>query len=280
MQSIASGDPKIKEKIQLDIEVSKLRNEQNNHNKTIIQYQRLADEIPKKLEATENNLVKAKTDLDTYTTNYATMRNVPHDGDKKPFQITLNDIEYYDRKSASEVLEPLISKAIYSETPMQTVGNYCGFALKIEKGNDYLTENPCYDIVLTAKLQHRLSVEVNGDHISGTGAITRLENFAKAEFDKTVSQLSTAVEKLQSDLTNAIEGAIKPFEKADLLKQKEERLAELNAYLSRPDNEIMSDELEEDIDQSVALESKVENIQEPKEETLDNTTQRKKSHAR
>lgn len=240
MQSIASGDPRIKEKIQLDIEVAKLKNEQSNHNKTVIQYKRLVDEIPQKITIAENNLKKATSDLSTYQTNYNAIQNAPHDEDKKPFQITLNGTEYTDRKSAGEVLEPMINKAIYSGNSTQTIGNYCGFSMRIEKNNNYLTENPSYDIVLTAKLQYRLSIELNNNHVSGTGAITRLENFAKAEFDRTVNQLTTSIEKLQSDLTNAIEGATKPFEKADLLKQKEERLSELNKYLSNPDSDILA----------------------------------------
>lgn len=258
MQSIASGDPRIKEKIQLDIEVAKLRNEQSNHNKTVIQYKRLADEIPQKITIAENNLEKATTDLSTYQTQYEIMQNAPHDEDKKPFQITLNGMEYTDRKSAGEVLEPIINKAIYSGNPTQTIGNYCGFSLKIEKSNDYLTENLSYDIVLTAKLQYRLSVELNNNHVSGTGAITRLENFAKAEFDRTVNQLTTSIEKLQSDLTNAIEGSTKLFEKADLIKQKEERLTELNKYLSNPDSDILANV--EDINEDME-EKEVETVQ-------------------
>lgn len=265
MQSIASGDPRIKEKIQLDIEVAKLRNEQSNHNKTVIQYKRLADEIPQKIINVENNLQKATIDLSTYQTNYETMQNAPHYEDKKPFQITLNGTEYTDRKSAGEALEPLINKAIYSGNPTQTIGNYCGFSLKIEKSNNYLTENPSYDIVLTAKLQYRLSVELNSNHVSGTGAITRLENFAKSEFNITVNQLTTSIEKLQSDLANAIDGSTKPFEKVDLLKQKEERLSELNAYLSRPVNEIISDDIEE-VAEIQETQSKYEEVKPIKEE--------------
>lgn len=272
MQSIASGDPRIKEKIQLDIEVTKLKSEQSNHNKTIIQYKRLADEIPQKITIAENNLEKAQMDLFTYQTNYNAIQNTPHDEDKKLFQITLNGTEYTDRKSAGEVLEPIINKAIYSGNTTQTIGSYCGFFLRIEKNNNYLTENPSYSIVLNAKLQYKLSVELNNNHVSGTGAITRLENFAKAEFDRTVNQLTTSIEKLQSDLTNAIEGSTKPFEKANLLKQKEERLTELNKYLSNPDSDILANvedtnENLEEIETVQKTQSKQEEIKSIQEST-------------
>jgi hypothetical protein len=243
MQALATGDERIKEKIELDGDVARLRLLESEHYNA--QY-RLDDTI-KYAETWIHNynvsIEAAKTDLDFAAANKL-------DGDD--FRIEIGSRIYTERKAAGEALQKAAIKFM-SETGGELnkpVGKFCGFELAVEKiRNGFIV---CTGISLRHKLTYTTEIDITGD----IGNITRLENLFGKGIDRKLSDLEDKLSRMKTDLQEAIAAKGKPFEHAAELAEKSARLEQLNLELEvgKADEVIMNDDEEQEHDAPVKTE--------------------------
>ena len=230
MQAIASGDPRIKEKIELDGEVARLRTLESEHYKQIYKIQ--DETIPgykSDLAVDEKLLLNAKEDLET--------RNKTTLTDKFP-GIEIDGFFYDDRKEAGTALRPFIEKIYNGKGDMSLeVGSYCGFKLTAEQSS--FSANSV-KLVLKGKLNYTTETELASD----IGNVMRIENVFKSGIEKRVKLYESRIEETKRNLEEAEEAITKPFPHAEELRHNSVRLEELNAVLNAdtPDSESIGEE--------------------------------------
>lgn len=214
IKALATGNPYIKEKMDLDVQVAKLRLLKANFDS---QRYRLEDDIlvnfPKMITATEERIEGLKTD------QIAAAENVPKDNDN--FRMEVVGKTFDNKKEAGLAVIAACSgmKAIGKEGE---IGSYAGFRMSVR----YDVFNSVFELTLRGKSSYK--VEVGTDAI---GNITRINN-ALADIPNHLKQAEERLETLHIQMANAKEEISKPFEQAAELKEKEERLSELNALLN------------------------------------------------
>ena len=238
MQALASGDDRIKEKIELDADVARLRMLESEHNNS--QY-RLEDTIiaaQKDIRGLTVSIEKAKEDV-----AFA----AEHKPQESEFNIEIGGTVYTERKAAGEALQKLAIKAMAnldgaSHIP---IGKYCGFELAIEKIRNGFTVGA--GISLKNNLTYIAEIDIKGD----IGNITRLENLFNKGIEKKLSDLEDKLSRSQTDLQEAEAAKGKPFEHAQELAEKSERLEQLNRELEvgQVDEVIMNESETEDEDE-------------------------------
>ncbi len=136
MQAIASGNPMIKEKIQLDNDVATLKMLEAEYKKAMFSYQEQAERtLPQRIEQYTTYLEKATADMEQYTVNHP---------EGTAFQIEIDGKVYSEatsehvREEAGEALEKAIIKVSTTGESMK-VGSYFGFDLLLEKNPQNLT---------------------------------------------------------------------------------------------------------------------------------------------
>ncbi len=245
MQAIASGNPMIKEKIQLDSEVMELKNLEAEHKKSVYAMQELAErKLPSMIENYTDLLQKANNDLTDFEQRYS---------ENPEFQIELNGNIYDDRAEAGEELEKALIKCAATDESI-TVGKYLGFVLSVEKNtNNNFGEHP-----YTAVLQGNLKYTTEAPLKNTVGNIRRIENLAEKQIEQKVKQLTESLEKAKNDLAEARANTGKPFERAEELAKKLERLEYVNMKLSESetDDVIPSSESEKSLSESAAMPAK------------------------
>ena len=228
MQAIASGNPMIKEKIQLDNDVATLKMLEAEYKKSIFMYQEQAERtLPQRIEQYSTYLEKASADIAQFSVNHP---------EGAAFQIEIDGKVYSEatsehvREEAGEALEKSIIKVSTTGESMK-VGKYFGFDLLLEKNPQNLTffeqGAPCV-ISLCGSLKY--TCEVNLENKQGN--MRRIENLAANEIAKRIVQYKNDIENAKTNLAEARENMTKPFDRADELAQKLARLDVVNAALS------------------------------------------------
>ena len=229
MQAIASGNPMIKEKIQLDMDVSRLRTLENEYHKNLYKMQEMAQvTLPEQINKNTELLEKAKADLETVKANLPS---------SDEFKITISGKTFDERKAAGEQLEKEIVKTIANGQSMR-IGNYAGLDIAIEKnpqyGSNLLDEgtSPCI-ISVNGGLKYQANIELD----NAVGNIRRIENLAKSEVEQRITVISEALEQNKKNLEAAKAECEKPFEHQEELTKALDRLEIVNKELSvdKPD---------------------------------------------
>ena len=216
---LATGNPYIKEKMDLDIQVSKLKLLKANHTS---QKYRLESEIaknyPMQIAATKERIAGLSSDLEVALPILQK--------DKENFSIVVGGKTYTDKKEAGTALIAACAglKAVMSEG---RVGEYHGFSLNAR----YDSFNQRY--MLSIKRQCSYTIEVGKDPL---GNIQRINN-ALSGIEKSLPEAEQKLEILQEQLASAKEEVQKPFAQEEELKEKMERLSELNALLNMDEKE-------------------------------------------
>ena len=212
IKALATGDPKIKEKMDLDNEVTKLKMLEANYKSN--RY-RLEDKVvktyPEEIARTEKLIEAVKRDIENVEPQGS--------GENKFTSITINGEIIRDKKIAGEKLLEAIKTVKLNES--KVIGQYRNMDLEVSY-NFFTNE---HNFTLKGATNHSGELGTSSD-----GNITRLDN----AIDKIPERLNRLEEKLVStkeQLENAKEEVIKPFEKADELKTKVLRLTELNKLL-------------------------------------------------
>ena len=229
IKALATGDPKIKEKMDLDNEVTKLKMLEANFKSNRYRLEdKVAKNYPEEIARTEKLIEAVKKD----------MANVEPkaEGEEKFTSITIAGEKITDKKLAGEKLLEAISKVKINES--KVIGKYRNMDLEVSY--NFFTNEHNFNLNGAAKHSGELGTSADGN-------IIRLDN----AIEKMPEKLNRLEEKLIStreQLENAKEELKKPFEKADELKSKVLRLAELNKLLDmgeveekRNDNPLIED---------------------------------------
>ena len=229
VKMLATGDARFKEKMDLDIQVSKLRVLKQSY---LSEHYDLEDRVLKYYPQT---IKEYEERIAGYENDAALAEQHKPQGEDKFCPMTLKGVTYTEKADAGEML-----LAICKEYPMSApteIGSYRGFRMEIY----YDTVNAHYCMNLCGKAKHK--VDLGADAL---GNLTRIENelsklparleAAKTKKAETIAQLETAKEEIK-----------KPFTFEDELKEKTERLNALNIELNlnEKDTSVMDTEPEQ-----------------------------------
>ena len=229
VKMLATGDARFKEKMDLDIQVSKLRVLKQSY---LSEYYDLEDRVLKYYPQT---IKEYEERIAGYENDAALAEQHKPQGEDKFCPMTLKGVTYTEKADAGEML-----LAICKDYPMSApteIGSYRGFRMEIY----YDTVNAHYCMNLCGKAKHK--VDLGADAL---GNLTRIENelsklparleAAKTKKAETIAQLETAKEEIK-----------KPFAFEDELKEKTERLNALNIELNlnEKDTSVMDTEPEQ-----------------------------------
>ncbi|MCM1524045.1 MAG: SNF2-related protein [Ruminococcus sp.] len=217
MSAVATGNPALKRRIELQNEISELKVIEADYNKNLYKMQELSEKtLPQAIKRDTKLLEKAKDDLQTYK-------------DNKPeeFEIVLNGTKYTERTEAGKVLEEAILKCgVTNES--QKLGTYAGFEISVVKNPDTssLFNSPCL-VKLHGKLDHYCDVSLKND----VGNIRRIENLAENSVSGRIMEISNNIKQAEENLAAAEEALSKPFEHEEKLRKDIEELAKVDAEL-------------------------------------------------
>ena len=229
VKMLATGDARFKEKMDLDIQVSKLRVLKQSY---LSEHYDLEDRVLKYYPQT---IKEYEERIAGYENGAALAEQHKPQGEDKFCSMTLKGVTYTEKADAGEML-----LAICKDYPMSApteIGSYRGFRMEIY----YDTVNAHYCMNLCGKAKHK--VDLGADAL---GNLTRIENelsklparleAAKTKKAETIAQLETAKEEIK-----------KPFAFEDELKEKTERLNALNIELNlnEKDTSVMDTEPEQ-----------------------------------
>lgn len=222
MQAIASGNPMIKEKIQLDNDVAMLKTLEAEHKKSIYKMQELAEKtLPKQITHYSELLAKSKSDMSKYQ---------KHQALNKEFEMTIGGVRYDKRENAGEQIAVAMAKCTATGEPIE-LGTYRGFKVTIERNPSANTffelDTPCI-AVLHGELTYSCDVATD----NGVGNVRRIENLAGIQINQKLCSLEEQLEKANKDLSEAQQNMLKPFEHGQELAEKTKRLEYVNAQLS------------------------------------------------
>ena len=226
VKALAAGNPMIKEKMDLDIQVARLKTLKTAYNN---EHYRLEDAItqgfPAEMRKTAQQLENAKADTALL------QQNTKRDADGKDvFAITLMDTIYTKREDAGKVLLGLLGMAMNRTEPV-SIGRYKGFDLQIA----YFAMDKMYLAYLVGNGIN--PVQLGADAVGNT---MRLDNCLH-NLPQSVTDLESKLVQLQKQLENAKEQLAQPFAQADELAEKSKRLAELEALLNLNEKDIVLD---------------------------------------
>ena len=213
IKALATGNPHIKEKMDLDIQVSKLKLMRANHTSQIYSLESdIARRYPAEITAAKERIAGLKADL--------AVAKPLLEQDKEKFSITVEDRVYTDRKEAGSAILAACAAMKIAKTEGQ-IADLGGFA--ISSRFDAFAQT----FKLTIKRQSSYTIELGSDP---AGNIQRILN-ALASIEKALPQVERRLETLQQQLAEAKEEVQRPFPQEAELNEKSARLAELNALL-------------------------------------------------
>lgn len=216
IKALATGNPYIKEKMDLDIQVSKLKLMKANHTSQKYRLETdIARNYPMQITAAKERLQGLKADVEAVEPIFN------REKEKDDFAMTIGGKVYTDRKEAGTALIAACAGLKAVRTSGQ-VGEFHGFTMTAE----FDSFNQKY--ILTLKRQCSYKIEVGKDAL---GNLQRISN-ALLGIAKKVTDTEQKLETLQQQLATAKEEVAKPFPKEQELAEKTERLAELNSLLN------------------------------------------------
>ena len=233
VKMLATGDERFKEKMDLDMQVAKLKVLKQSY---LSEHYDLEDRIlkhfPREIKELEERIV-------SYESDTALAEQHKPQGEDKFCPMTLKGVTYTEKADAGEML-----LAVCKENPLSNpveIGSYRGFKMEVY----YDSFNTHYCLNLCGKVKHK--VDLGSDAL---GNLTRIEN----EIGKIPARLEAAktrkAETLEQ-LANAKTEVLKPFAFEDELKEKTDRLNALNIELNldEKDTPVMDTEPEQENEQ-------------------------------
>ncbi|MDA5623923.1 helicase-related protein [Pasteurella multocida] len=206
IKALATGDPKIKEKMDLDNEVTKLKMLEANYKSNRYRLEdKVAKNYPEEIARTEKLIEAVKKDISDVEPKA--------DGEEKFTSITILGEKIIDKKLAGERLLEAISKVKINESKI--IGKYRNMDLEVSY--NFFTNAHGFSLNGAAKHLGELGTSAEGN-------ITRLDN-ALEKMPEKLNRLEEKLISTKEQLENAKEELKKPFEKADELKSKVLRLA-------------------------------------------------------
>ena len=216
IKALCAGDERIKEKMDLDVDVARLKLMRSNHQS---QQYRLEDNLlrkfPEQIDAAKNMIAGLETDIQTLAAH-------PHPEDGFAGMEVKGD-NLTDKDNAGAALLETC-KEVKDLEPVP-VGSYRGFQMALT------LENFGRDYILTLKGQMSYRVELGRD---ARGNLVRIDNALNAMPERVTSQ-KAYLDNLYAQVKEAKAALGKPFPQEEELRVKSARLAELNAELNIDD---------------------------------------------
>jgi len=227
IKALATGNPYIKEKMDLDVQVSKLKLLKANHTSQIYRLESdIAKNFPVQISALKERI--AGMQIDSQVVKSVDLQ------DNDTFAMTVGNVLYEDKKEAAEALIAACA-GLKTVSTGGKVGEYHGFTLSAS----YNMFSNAFELTVKGKCSYKL--EIGKDPI---GNMQRIHN-TLSSIGRKLTESEQKLETVQQQLATAQEEVKKPFPKEAELNEKMERLSELNALLNMDEkgNEtIMADE--------------------------------------
>ena len=227
IKALATGNPHIKEKMDLDVQVSKLKLLKANHTSQIYRLESdIAKNFPVQISALKERI--AGMQIDSQVVKSVDLQ------DNDTFAMTVGNVLYEDKKEAGEALIAACA-GLKTVSTGGKVGEYHGFTLSAS----YNMFSNAFELTIKGKCSYKL--EIGKDPV---GNMQRIHN-TLSSIDRKLTESEQKLETVQQQLATAQEEVKKPFPKEAELNEKMERLSELNALLNMDEkgNEtIMADE--------------------------------------
>ena len=216
IKALCAGDERIREKMDLDVDVARLRLMKANHQS---QQYRLEDNILRHFPA---QIEENKGFLSGFEADMRTLEAHPHPKDGFAGMEVKGDFLTDKDNAGAAILEAFKDAKGLESVP---IGTYRGFSMSLT------VENFGKDFILTlkGKMSHR--VELGKD---ARGNLVRIDN-ALAQMPERYKTVQGRLENVQAQLATAKAELGKPFPQEAELKEKSARLAELNAELNIDD---------------------------------------------
>ena len=225
VKALATGDDRIREKMDLDVQVAKLKMLKANH--TSMQYEmqdKALKYYPQKIAETKLFIEALKKDLPIVQA---------HPVKDDAFSMTVMGQTFTERKAAGEAIIKACLLMSDPEKPLD-VGEYRGFPMQLH------CDGANFKIAMKQNLTYK--AELADDPV---GNVTRINNALEGMADKIQAHEAQLV-TLEKELVNAKEEAERPFPKEEELRQKSARLNQLNRELENPGHKATEQSQDED----------------------------------
>lgn len=226
VKALATGNPFIKEKMDVDNEVSRLMLLKMEYlNKTYKMQEQILTRIPNRMSEASLQIENISQDIERRSLNKS-----------EEFCIMINGNKIDDKEEAGDLIRTHMT--LLNENESRIIGSYRGFELEIKRKMYFDDE---YKAVLKGNGSYEIELGK-----SASGNVTRLDN-AIDKLDEKLNSQQLIVEELKRNLEDAKSELDRPFAYASLLTEKQSRQSELNALLdmSKDDqNDALIDENE------------------------------------
>ena len=262
MKACASGNPLIKEKMEVDAEISKLqlakRGYLSNHYKLEKDVKDILPvkiaNIKKSIEAIEEDIaLRNKSEI--FTDNQVSLIDVISDNmaaaqnnnsvedDKTPFSIILNDTVITERKKAGELINEFF-KSISADGSKVCIGEYAGFKVSVSKEKTIFDNGIECTMILSGHQNYTAITQIGAD----IGNITRLHNLLK-KLENNLEESKIRLQEAEKALESSMTELEKTFSRDGELQALLVRQKELNDILmdtdKEKDEELISDNVYE-----------------------------------
>lgn len=231
IKALATGNPLIKEKMDLDIEVSKLQTlKQSYLGQKYRLEDRISKEYPKEIAQLEETIEQLEKD--------AAHVNAQGPLDKETFTMRVGQKIYTDKVKAGEALIQ-ICRGI-KDTASVPIGTYLEWPMTLH----YNAFSQEFKMKIGDKIKHSVTLGTNPE-----GNIARINNAIKG-IETTLLMKKEALENTKTQIAKAKIEVAKPFTREQELKEKSARLFELNALLSADSKDIAVIDSEPDLEET------------------------------
>ncbi len=259
IKAITSANPKIKRKMELDMEMARLRDLESRYKKELFALQdKVRKEFPEQIQRQELYLERVRKDVELIKEKYNPER----------FEINVGGTVYSDSVEDGKKNGGLaLMDALFHNKTGTVVAEYCGFKISLNPIELLSNER---SITLLGAGQYKMDI---GE--SASGNLTRLENFIK-EFAAREERAVKRLESTKADFEVAKEQVNVPFEHKDKIMELNTELSELNAELDLNKREEVVIDDEENGEESVIAETEDTYMALPPKRTGTKTRKNKK----
>lgn len=245
VKALCAGNPLIKEKIDLETEITKL-----NVIKSAFLSQKYSLEdkayktLPEKKNNTEHYIEKLKSDLETARS----VNPLTNEDGKNYYPVIVSGEEYHNKEDAGNAIrKAIMTNGSLMENKEFTIGSYRGF--EINTFIDTHFETAAVKVNLKGMCNHYGDINMD-NNVKSSGNIVRLDNIING-IELELKKQEERLQSLDADIKEAQEAAKAVFPRKNELAEKEKRLAQVNNLLTNSD--IQEDEhIEENIQVSSA----------------------------
>ena len=217
IKSCCTGNPLIKEKMDLDIELQQLTLLKNTHYSQQFDLEDMVNiHIPVKIKSTQDHIDTLRNDI---------LSVVSSDQKSESFTIRLNNENYSEKEDAGKTIQ-ILAEAVLQKKDKAYIGLYRGLKIAVTKVYDVFTSSYSHQIVLEGAGSYAIKLPRH----AYKATVEKLDNLIdglKGEMESSSERLKY----LQTQLENAKKEIGKPFPEEERLKYVQKRLSEVNAEL-------------------------------------------------